>query len=82
MADIACDFCGQPECICCRLCGSDISPCDCVEASAQAEQTQREWSLEFEDPIERKERRIREIDAEFGDETENWYHKWNEGLLG
>jgi hypothetical protein len=44
--------------------------------------SQVDWSLEFESPDERRERRIQEIDAEFGDETENWYHKWNEGLLG
>lgn len=26
-------------------------------------------------------RRMREINEEFGDETENWYHKWMEGLI-
>lgn len=37
---------------------------------------------DLEDNWEDRQRRISEIDSEFVDETENWYHKWNEGLLG
>ncbi len=29
----------------------------------------------------RRERQRRDIDSEFGDETENWYQKWSDGLL-
>lgn len=30
---------------------------------------------------EERSRRMAEIDAQFGDDAENWFHKWNEGLI-
>lgn len=30
---------------------------------------------------EERSRRMAEIDAQFGDDAENWFHKWNEGLV-
>lgn len=42
-----------------------------------------DWEFDFDSDdtsFSSRERRRREIDAEFGDETENWYHKWIEGV--
>jgi hypothetical protein len=42
----------------------------------------REFDFESdEDSFSSRENRRREIDSEYGDETENWYHKWLEGLV-
>ena len=72
-------------CICCKLCGSDNSPCDCVEDSsielAGIAESVPQFEFKSRQIAEERERRWREIDSEFGDDTENWFHKWNEGLI-
>ena len=59
-----------------------MEPCDCVEASGIDVHRLPEsvFHFELESRAEEIERRIHEIDSEFGDETENWFHKWNEGM--
>ena len=59
-----------------------MKPCDCVEVSSIDINRLPESidHFELESRAEAIERRIHEIDSEFGDETENWFHKWNEGL--
>lgn len=42
------------------------------------------WDFDFdedEDGFNGRKNRMREIDSEYGDEAENWYHKWIEGLV-
>ena len=65
--------------------GDDVGDDDDDDDDDDDVATPRSFANSVFDPdetaAERRERRREEIDAEFGDDGENWFHKWNEGLL-